>query len=380
MFLVRQIIYLVAFSDDFQTSKGIGNDKPPLLVEVENQLLSLLFRLACLETDLTTGVQGFSSWLEGKWPELMNEAPDSRAWFKSDPSCQSSKTTSNSMHLQSMASPVFALEPRWRIVGNDVDGRVDDNREDDNREDEDRVNKVGEDEDGVDKDGEDEDRMDEDRMDKDSMEIIRLETDDMDIDETPEGEGVSLLKADGAAAEEITGMVNDEGGNSTMVRAMSDPAGERNGGEDHDMEGGTIATKDVEENDGAEDGMKGREHGSGNIVEENDGAEDGMKGREHGSGKIVEENGKEGYESDALSSLPGDDDDDDDGGRGGNAEKGKKPAKEEKPPVKKPSKKESKDWNRGMAGLRKETAIDVDAFFVSCLLGWLLTGSLIPLY
>jgi hypothetical protein len=36
MFLVREIISLVALSDNSQTSKAMGNAKPPLLVEVIN--------------------------------------------------------------------------------------------------------------------------------------------------------------------------------------------------------------------------------------------------------------------------------------------------------------------------------------------------------
>lgn len=431
------------------------------MVEVEKQLLGLLFRLAHSESDLMTELHQFSSWLEGKSPEFLDEAPDSREWFKSDPSCKE-KASTDSMHLRGpdLDSPVFRLDLRRptfagvaisgssqhsgdvSVVGdgdsainedatdenrvdedpmdedrvdedpmeedrvdedgehedrvdenrenekkdedsenedrvdekrededradadksdeNRVDrGRVDEDREDENREDENMEDENREDENRMDEDRENEDEVDKDRMDDDGVETIGLETQRMAIDESDQGEGGSLQKADGGAADKIAGVAldeaaNDEGANSTMVRVIGDLPGEVNDGEDDAMEGGTIARKDLEENDGAEDVMEGREQGSG---------------------VIVEENGEKVYESDALTSLPGDDDDEEEG-QCEKAEEGSKPQKEEKPPVTKPS----KDSNRGKAGLRKETAIDVDDFFVSNLLNGLPSKLLTLLY
>jgi hypothetical protein len=365
MFLVRQIFSLVAFSDDFQTSKALGNSKPPLLVEVENQLLALLFRLACSERDLRTEIQDFSSWLEGKRPELINEAPDTRAWFKSDPSRTQNKTSSTSMNVLAPKFPVFTLSLQRRSVGNVAIGggnqqvgnghmdspEVNVSDEDKDKSDEDRI-----DEDKIDDDSLDEDRIDEtnpdmDRIDKDKAENDGLDTDKMDIDGNWDHERAGYRNGDSGAAENAS---------------VGGLAGEGNDEDDDDMDNNGM--EDIIDTD-----MGRRASVAGENVGGDSGAEDGMKGRESSSEEDVEENGDEDDDVDALSSIAEEDDDE---GRCGKAEKGKKPQKEGKLLIKIPSRERSKDWNLGKAGLQKETAIDVDTFFVSNLSDGFLMGLL----
>ena len=351
MFLVRRIFSLVAFSDDFQTSKAMGNSKPPLLVEVENQLLALLFRIACSEKDLRTEIQHFSSWLEGKQSELINEAPDTRAWFKCDPSHTQNETSSTSMNVLAPKFPVFTLSLQWHSVGNVAigggnqqvgDGHMDSPEANVSDEDEDKS-----DEDKIDDDSLDEDRIDDnnpdmDRIDKDKAENDGLDTDKMDIDRNWEHERAGHRNGDSGAAEE-----------NASVGGL---AGEGNDEDNDDMDNNGM--EDIIDTDTGR-----RASVAGENVGGDSGAEDGMKRRKSSSEEDVEEkNGDKEDDTDALSSIAEEDDDE---GRCGKAEKGKKPQKEGKLLIKIPSRIRSKGWNLGKAGLRKETAIDVDAFFVS---------------
>jgi hypothetical protein len=69
----------------------------------------MLFRLACLETSLETEIQDFSSWLSEKTPDLTNEVPDSRDWFKSNISMPFT-TTYESANVEGPISPIWSLE------------------------------------------------------------------------------------------------------------------------------------------------------------------------------------------------------------------------------------------------------------------------------
>lgn len=438
----------------------MGNGKPPVLVDIEKQLMTLLFRLACSETDVITEMKEFSAWLDGKLPDIVNEAPDSRGWFMSDSSSSVYKTSGLTMHLRgSFESPIFCQAPRRLMfegvaMEHDGDGHMDNDGE--NMIDENRV----------DGDEEDEDRMDEDRVDGNRIDedgsSPRISTfDDMDIDGIDEGVGCHQ-KADDGAAEESTSIVNANAGNGRMVQGM--PAGdlagnsegdlqdggndaqdhassvdhhgrermlgtqrlggmdddstiaingeprenhtahddrlgtaeedvqrndweendvpgqssvavEGNAGEDDEMAGrGTVAMKDVEgnggENDNVDIDMERQVSVPWEDVEEIGGVEDGMEERDNASGMNVDEV----EDTDALSSAAEEGDDE---GPHCDAEKGNKTdlQKEEKPPVKK----QNKDGSHGNAGLRKETAIDVDAFFVSSLLDAFVMGLLILL-
>jgi hypothetical protein len=309
----------------------LGNGKPPLLVEVENQMLALLFRLACSERDLRTEMQDFSFWLEEKRPELINEAPDSRAWFQSNASC-TPETNRDTMLLGS-TSPVFTLDLAFGSDSQHVGIGVDhvDRREEN----------VG-----------DKNRMDGDRMDEMDLDKDGLDTDKrMDIDRNPEDEGAANSTR------------HNEGGNGMTVHGLGGRTGEGNEEEDDDMNGQqTGAGKNVGGNDGMDDVDMDRPV----SVAGNGGAEHGIEGRDNGLGEDVEKNGEEEDDREALSSI-----EDDDEGRSRKAEKQKKqkkPRKQEKLTVKIPSREQRMSSKLGKAGLRKETAIDVDAFFVSILL------------
>jgi hypothetical protein len=431
------------------------------LVEIENQLLGLLIRLARSEGELRAEIQDFSSWLEGKRPELINEAPDSKAWFKSDPSCPRSLTKTDSMHLLGSTSRVFTVEPR--------DGREEIMGEEDmgnDRIEEDKMNEEILEEDTTDgnkadeaeKNGSDADKMD---IDGDleiegpgfsnaeggvagaNAGVVRTivpagevnEEEDVDMhgqdtparkdvegtdgmndkvaDVTTPAEGSSSTKVPGST--ELAGEGNDddedmhavvtparravegndgmidmaanvtlgaEGGCSTKVHATKDAAGGGNEEDDDDMHGqDTPATKDVEGNDGmkdiAMDGLVGVAGGDdedheGAADKDHDEAEPGKEKRDNVSGEDVQENGDD---MDALTSIANEDDDDDKP-QSSKAVKGKKLRKLERQPVKIPKSDQSKGLILGDAGLRKETAIDVDAFFVSIFSDGFLMGSL----
>ena len=300
-------------------------------------MLALLFRLACSERDLRTEMQDFSSWLEEKRPEFMNEAPDSRAWFQSNPSC-TPETNRDTMLLGS-TSPVFTLDLAFgsdsQHVGIGI-GHVD--RREDNVSNKNRMDEMDQDEDGLDTDKR------------------------MDIDRNPEDEGASRPNADKEATRNkaANSTRRNEGGNGMTVHGLGGRAGEGNEEDDDDMNGQqTGAGKNVGGNDGMDDIDMDRPV----IVAGNGGAERGMEGRDKGLGEDIEKNGKEEDETDAPSSI-----EDDDEGRSRKAEKQRKPRKQEKLTVKIPSREQRMSWKLGKAGLRKETAIDVDAFFVSILL------------
>ena len=412
----REIISLVPFSDDFQTSKGIGNSKPPLLLEVENQLLALLFRLARSERDLRTEMQEFSFWLEGKQPELINEAPDSRAWFKSDPSSTVFNTRTETMHLLGPSSPVFNVRPPLRLVGDigdifngdsdslEIESHKDKSQEDTNEEDktdddrqEDRMdeNKMDMDiddngkdeEDSQDEDKSEEDRSKEDKPDDDSEDEMKNggnslansvdrhggerepDTRRHDGSETDGTIGNNQQPSENSAARSARCDVEGNDREEDNVQGRSSLAGEYNGKEDDAMEGGSIVGKDVEGNDVERDDIE-MDMGiqasvAGEDIKGNGGVEDGVSGID-----------SKDYEMDALSSITEEDDDDRDCRK---AEKKSEPKKEQKPPVRNLKRDRTKGWN-DKAGLRKETAIDVDAFFVSSpLIGlnWFLNPSLL---
>ena len=383
----------------------MGNGKPPLLVEVEKQLLALLLRLACFETDLITEMQEFSVWLEEKMTEVINEVPDSRGWFKSDPSCEWTEANSLTMNLRrGIDSPIYCLQPPRltsstvaigggsqhddnNLVPSDED-RMDEDGVDKDGVVEDRVNKDKVDKDGVFEDRVNEDRVDEDRVDKDQIDGERMDEDEvdedrmdhdlsnltislpdeMDIDGNREDERGCHQAASGTMHEGHISRMGDLGraAEEDDVQGQGSVAGKGDGGEDDDVEGqSTIAGQAVEENDDNKDNVAIDVVRQGSIAEENvegiSSAVDRMEGNDGASAENVEEE----EDTDALGSAAEEDDDDE---RRGSAEQGKKQQKEEKPPVKKPSKQESKAWNHSTAGLWKETAIDVDAFFVSSLL------------
>jgi hypothetical protein len=431
------------------------------LVEIENQLLGLLFRLACSEGELRAEIRDFSSWIQGKRPELVNEAPDSKGWFKSDPSSTRALTKRDSMHLLGPTSRVFTVEARdgrEEIMGEQsvVDDRIEEDKMDEENLEDDTTD--GNKADEAEKNGSDADKMDIDgyrgiegpgfsnaeggvaganagvvRTIKPAGEVNEEEDVDMHGQDTParkdvEGtdgmidkvadvttpaEGSNSTKVPGStdpavegndddndmhgvvtparrAAEGNDGMIDKaanvtlgaEGGSGTNVQGTKDAAGEGNEEEDVDMDGqDTPAAKDVEGNNGMKDiamdgpvGVAGEdgEDRDGAADEDRDEAEAGKEKRDDVSGEDVQEKGDD---MDALTSIAGDDDDDDKP-QSSKALKGKKLRKSEKPPVKIPRSEQSKGLILGDAGLRKETAIDVDAFFVSIFLDGCLMGSL----
>lgn len=335
----------------------------------------------------------FASWLEGKLPDINNEAPDSRGWFQPD--------SSSTLQSSSVRAAITGVDERSSIVpvdteqgdvideddineDNVVDDSMDEDKmeeekadknkvvdngmDEDKMEEEDRAEngmdedmsdkdtsvKDGPDEEVSDKDGSDEDssdeermdedkvdegtdtvRTDEDRVDKDGSDEDGAESDDMDIHGSPKGGGVA------AVAEEIIGAVNDRA-------ASNDKDDDRDLREEIDDEDG----KDMD----STDNIKRRDVEGFSDIDLNrgdGGAEDGMQA----VGNVEEE-------EDALSSVTEEDEEqDDDVGVPGKAEEASEHEKDEKPPGKKPKRKQSNAWDHE-AGLRKETAIDVDEFFV----------------
>jgi hypothetical protein len=154
------------------------------------------------------------------------------------------------------------------------------------------------------------------------------------------------------------------------VQGQSSVAGENNGEEDDAMEGGSVTGKDVEGNDGERADIEMDVLKPASVageVEGNGGVEDG-----------VYENGGKDYDMDALpvSSIT---EEDDDGGDFRKADEESKAKKEGKPPSRNLKRARTKGRNV-KAGSGKETAIDVDAFFVSSPfigLNWFLNSSLL---
>lgn len=70
--------------------------------------MAMLFRLASLKSDLESEIQGFSAWLQEKMPDIMNEIPESRGWFKSNPSIPF-VTTYKSTNIEGPASSAWSL-------------------------------------------------------------------------------------------------------------------------------------------------------------------------------------------------------------------------------------------------------------------------------
>ena len=344
-------------------------------------------------------------------PEIMNEAPDSRSWFQSDPSRTLFKTSSQTMHVQGIDSdspvyPPHLQTPTFGSIaiegGSQHGGNVGVDSDQESRIDEDRVDEDGMDDDRVDEGGnsgmvhgigEDLAGNCEGDLENGGNNAKGLANSvdrhggerepDTQRHDGAENEGTvgnNLQPSKNSAAHSARRGVEGNDREEKNVQGQSSVAGENNGEEDDAMEGGSIAGKDVEGNDGERDDiemdMGRRASVAEDDVEGNGGVEDSVGGRDNDLGEDFEENGEKDYDMDALSSIAEEDDDDGDCGK---AEKGREPKKEEKPPVKNPNRDRTKGWN-DKAGLRKETAIDVDAFFVSSpLIGlnWFLNSSLL---
>jgi hypothetical protein len=71
--------------------------------------MASLFRLASSKSSLEAEMQDFYSWLQEKIPDITNEVPDSRAWFKSDISVPFI-TTEKSTNVEASVPPMWSLK------------------------------------------------------------------------------------------------------------------------------------------------------------------------------------------------------------------------------------------------------------------------------
>jgi hypothetical protein len=134
MFLVVHLYFhpwLIA--DDIQSSKALGSQKPLLLVEVETWLMKSLFRLASMKANLEEEVRAFASWIQGKSVDVASELPDSRSFFKSNPSIPFTAkfASTNSQTIVSVSS----LEDVDGNQGGSGEGETDMDISDDERDD-----------------------------------------------------------------------------------------------------------------------------------------------------------------------------------------------------------------------------------------------------
>ena len=79
LFLHMQIVYKV---DNLyiQTSKLLGNQKPPQLVEVECRMWQSIFRIAENQADVASEMCDFSSWITSREDDLRRD--EGKTWFK----------------------------------------------------------------------------------------------------------------------------------------------------------------------------------------------------------------------------------------------------------------------------------------------------------